>query len=198
MTNQSIYASDTDSIGKWSDWQGNLDAKILVIGQDWGSTKYWEDNDGKDTTQNPTNLHLKELFSALGFNIGDVSNPKHDEPLFFTNSVLCLKTGNMSSRIPKKCFQNCGSRFLKPLIDLVKPQILITLGTAPFKSILELFNPEGWKKVPPLRDVLRKSPILLTSEGLKLFPVYHCGGLGLANRNLEEQKHDWEYISERI
>ena len=25
-----------DSIGPWSLWQGNLEAQILVIGQDWG------------------------------------------------------------------------------------------------------------------------------------------------------------------
>jgi DNA polymerase len=194
MTNQSYYPSDTDSIGKWSDWQGKLNAEIMLIGQDWGSTKYWEDNEGKDTTQNPTNFHLKELFNHLGFDIGDVSNPNHDEPIFFTNSVLCLKTGNMSSTVYQKCFSNCGENFLKPLIDLISPKILITLGAAPFKSVLRLYRPEGSSQIPPLRDVVRHEPIIINTQGLKLFPMFHCGGLGLANRKFEEQKTDWDFI----
>jgi DNA polymerase len=194
VTNQSETPYDTNSIGKWSDWQGNLNAKIMVIGQDWGSLKYWLDNHGTDYEKNPTNLNLIQLFEELGFKIGTIFNPNPNEPLFFSNAVLCLKSGTMSASIPQRCFRQCGSRFLKPLIDIIKPEILITLGTAPFKSILGLYNPEGWIKVPPLRDVMRKSPIILNREGLKLFPVYHCGGLGLTNRKLLEQKKDWNFM----
>jgi DNA polymerase len=194
LTNQSLTSYDTNSIGKWSDWQGNLDAKIVVIGQDWGSLKYWNDNHGTDSETNPTNLNLIKLFEVLGYQIGTIFNPNPNQPLFFSNAVLCLKSGTMSSNISKRCFRNCGSRFLKPLIDIINPEILITLGTAPFASILELYRPEGWNKIPPLRDVVRKNPIILNSEGLKLFPMYHCGGLGLANRNLTEQKKDWEFM----
>lgn len=31
---------DSDEIGAWSLWQGNLDAELLIVGQDWGDTSY--------------------------------------------------------------------------------------------------------------------------------------------------------------
>ena len=60
------HGLDTDRpyINRWNLWQGNLDADIMVIGQDYGQKE-----DGKaievcsyaDTT-NPTDVRLKELF----------------------------------------------------------------------------------------------------------------------------------------
>ena len=35
-------------IGPWSLWQGNLDAEIMVIGQDWGDKNYFTKNKGHD------------------------------------------------------------------------------------------------------------------------------------------------------
>jgi len=194
MTNQSATQFDSASIGKWTDWQGNIDAKVMVIGQDWGSLDYWNKNQGNGTDTNPTNCNLMQLSGILGFDIGVVSNPNRSEPIFFTNSVLCLKDGNMSSPVLKKCYYNCGSKFLKPQIDIIKPQVIISLGYAPYASILELYRPIGIDQIRPLRDVIRKEPINFHDEDFKLFPVYHCGGLGLANRKLDEQKKDWENI----
>ena len=200
ITNQHETSYDTSSIGKWSDWQGNLDAKIMVIGQDWGSYNHWMAYQGQGSDENRTNINLIQLFEVLGYDIGLVSNPNPKAPVFFTNAALCLKgelkTGKMSSRVLKQCFRNCGTKFLKPLIDIIKPEILITLGKAPFSSILKLYDTEGWNKIPLMRNVVRQKPVLLNGLGLKLFPVFHCGGLGISNRSLEEQKKDWQSIKE--
>lgn len=34
-------AYDYNQIGSWSLWHGNLDAKIVVVGRDWGSAEDW-------------------------------------------------------------------------------------------------------------------------------------------------------------
>ncbi len=195
LTNQSQAEYDTSSIGKWSDWQGNLNANIMVIGQDWGSLTYWNENRGTDSPNNPTNLNLIRLFDTLGCKIGTIHKPTIDQPLFFTNSVLCLKQGNMSAKLTQKCIQNCGSRFLKPLVDLINPGLIITIGYKPYASLLALYKPNGWEKIKPLKAVVRQAPIILNPEGLKLIPMYHCGGLGLANRRMEEQLKDWKDIN---
>lgn len=39
---------DCEQIGAWSLWQGNLDAKLMVVGQDWGGTDYFLKNQGRD------------------------------------------------------------------------------------------------------------------------------------------------------
>lgn len=199
MTNQSFDpANDSNSIGKWSDWQGNLNARIMLIGQDWGTVEYWHKNKGRDSETNPSNITLKRLFSELDFNLGSIANPSHKEPLFFTNSVLCLKQGRMSDSISSRCYQNCGTKFLKPLIDLVNPEIIIALGRAPFASVMNLYKPEGFPKVPRQKDIVRAEPILIGEHNIKLFPVYHCGPLGRANRKFNEQVLDWMNIKKWI
>jgi len=30
---------DSEHIGPWSRWQGNLDSELMVVGQDWGDVK---------------------------------------------------------------------------------------------------------------------------------------------------------------
>src|ERR1035441_2430857 len=39
---------DSDQIGPWSLWQGNLSADLLVVGQDWGDTRYFAKNKGRE------------------------------------------------------------------------------------------------------------------------------------------------------
>ena len=42
-----IYDTGTH-IGSWSKWQGNLGAKIMVIGKEWGNVSYYIKNKGMD------------------------------------------------------------------------------------------------------------------------------------------------------
>ena len=38
---------NSEHIGAWSLWQGNLDAPVMVVGQDWGDTTYFIRNGGE-------------------------------------------------------------------------------------------------------------------------------------------------------
>jgi hypothetical protein len=59
---------------------------------------YWENN--------KTNETLRQLLMVLGYDIGTVFDPIKHKDLFFTNTVLCLKSGNMSSSITSKVYSN--------------------------------------------------------------------------------------------
>ena len=195
FTNQSETLYDTESIGKWSGWQGNLDARILVIGQDWGSLEYWEKHKGQDSKNNRTNNTLRELFRIIGIEIGTYEDPNLSARVFFTNTVLCLKAGSMNETVRKQCFKKCSEKFLNPLIDLIKPEIIVTLGTSAYESVIELSSTQDRKiNREPLRNIVRKNPIILNESGLVLFPFFHCGGLGLANRIISEQIEDWKFL----
>ena len=52
---------DCDHIGPWTLWQGNIGSELMVIGQDWGDTKYFAKNYGRDGADNPTNRNLRHL-----------------------------------------------------------------------------------------------------------------------------------------
>ncbi len=183
---------DCSEIGAWTQWQGNLDAKILVIGQDWGDVNYFNDNKGKDRDDNPTNKNLKNLFCQLGFDIGLPNNPVK-QPIFFTNAILGIKGDSqkkqMSGSVKTSWIKDSNDHFTKELISIIQPKIIITLGAMPLYAMKLLYSKSiSSEKLGILID---KNPIQL-EKGIQLFAFYHCGGLGLANRKLENQLKDWQ------
>lgn len=57
---------DRDQLGPWTLWQGNLNADLVVVGQDWGNDTYFLSNSGRDIAGNPTNKTLRDLLSVAG------------------------------------------------------------------------------------------------------------------------------------
>ena len=56
LTNPSVCQGgiyDTEQIGPWSQWQGNLNARLMVIGQDWGDSTYFGEHEGLDEGLDP-------------------------------------------------------------------------------------------------------------------------------------------------
>jgi len=181
-----------DQLGPWSRWQGNLDASILLIGQDWGNIDYYLDNKGYDTDHNPTNQNLVELFASIGINIGIPSKPNFSAPVFFTNTILGIKkNGNMSAKVRKAWAKESAELFLAPLIEIICPKTIITLGGHAYGEIARIYD----LSVLPLRELINTNPIRVGEK--EVYAMYHCGGLGLANRNFQLQKGDWARIENR-
>ena len=183
-----IY-DQNDHIGPWSAWQGNLDAKIFLIGQDWGNKKYYIDNGGSDLDDNTSNRNLIELFNVLEIDIGSPNTQNQTFPLFFTNAILGIKEGDMSRNVSKSWARESTNAFLDPLLKLINPQIIITLGKVAYDEIAYLYSLPKY----PLKSLIKQNPIAL-HDSKRLFAMYHCGRLGLANRNLILQKRDWKKI----
>jgi|SRR6516225_1079702 DNA polymerase len=56
LTNPSVCQGgiyDTEQIGPWSQRQGNLNARLMVIGQDWGDSTYFGEHEGLDEGLDP-------------------------------------------------------------------------------------------------------------------------------------------------
>jgi len=181
---------DCDEIGAWSQWQGNHNAEILVVGQDWGDIDYFINNHGKDSDDNPTNNNLIELFNVINIDIGLPSKPNKSAPVFFTNSILGIKTnGKMSGKVSQKWAKESTQEFLLPLIELIKPKVIITLGAIAYKEISKIYG----LPTNSLTKIVCETP-KFEVQGLKIYPRFHCGRLGIANRNFELQKQDWYKI----
>ena len=164
---------DHDEIGPWSLWQGNLNANLVLVGQDWGDVSYFATWRGIDQpTGNPTNENLKELLKIVGIEIG---NPREqqDRVIFLTNLILCLKTGGLQGYVEDQWFTNCASTFFRPLIEIINPRIIIALGKKSSDSILGLYG-TPYLKSAPFKSIVERSPYTL-SNMISLFPVYHCG-----------------------
>jgi len=185
---------DSEHIGPWSCWQGNLNSRIVVVGQDWGDISYYTKWKGIDPPQNNrTNENLQKFLSILGIQIGKPLE-KQEQVVFFTNLILCLKTGGLQASIEEQWLDNCSRYFFKPLMNIIKPQIIISLGKKVSESILDIYN-VSFSRNDKYSTMLQKSPFKLTNSTY-LFPVYHCGAKSInLNRSFDEQQKDWIRIA---
>jgi DNA polymerase len=184
---------DCDQVEAWAQWLGNLNAKIMLVGKDFGGTRFFREFRGGCNPERQTNKNLIQLFSSLGIDIGTPDRPNVSAPVFLTNAIFGLidspsKGGNP---IKRRMLQENAKEFLRPLIDIVDPEIIIPMGEKAFLGVCLALDIE--RSHQKLRDALAISP-LKSASGKLIFPVFHCGGLGLANRSFELQRSDWSRI----
>ena len=109
--------------------------------------------------------------------------------LFITNAVLCNPRdtdGNNSTPIKSEIF-NC-TKFLKSQIDLINPEIIVTLGATALHA-LNLIEPHSLSLKINVRTVntwLQK----------KLIPLYHPGQRAMLHRSLANQRSDYQFVSD--
>ena len=192
---------DSSQIGPWSRWQGNLQTKLMVVGQDWGDTNYFRKWKGFDDPNNPTNDNITKLLSSIGINIKPIIGADQVGDIFLTNAILCLKRNGLQSAVDGDWFENCGKKFLKPTIEIVKPNVLVALGEWPYKTILQAYDiryvrPQAYRMI--VEQIGQAGGKKLTG-GTLLFPVYHCGRRGVnQNRKWSDQLNDWKLIQQAI
>lgn len=186
---------DSNHIGPWSRWQGNLDAEIMVVGQDWGDVDYFRKWQGIDQPYgNPTNENLRELLKQFEIRI---RGPREAQlnVIFLTNLILCLKRGGLQSDVKDEWLENCSRNFFRELVTIIRPKKVLVLGERVSKAILGCYHipyPKSWG----LPNLMPKSPFPIGGRTL-LFPVYHCGAGGInRNRGFEDQREDWKKIAD--
>jgi uracil-DNA glycosylase len=83
---------------------------------------------------------------------------------------------------------------MSPLLEIVKPKIIITLGLSSYRGVLSIFE-KAVPKNKTLKSQIEISPFDLPNK-LLLFPMYHCGASVInRSRNLGDQKKDWAKLN---
>ena len=207
-------------INLWTYWQGHnhLDAKIMLVGQDWGSAfdassqatinqvalanegkpyRYLEDN------QSLTDKNLVELFKVL--NNLDITQPNPD--LFFTNFVLGYRSKGCSGKFDKNWIVH-DTPFFYELVNIIEPSVILCLGRITFESVISTFSNAKTIRIRNYNLFIESedNPIKIVLDSGKVvyvFALAHCGALGTMNRNrgkdrqtdtLKIQKEDWQRI----
>lgn len=186
---------DSQQVGPWSRWQGNLDAPLMVIGQDWGDVRYFKTNYGLENASNPTNKTLRELIGLLGIDVGDPGDLGQDGVEFFTNAILCLKNdGGLQAAVQRSWFDNCKP-FLKRQIEIVAPRILICLGERAYRSVAAAFDFHAGS----FRQAVESEDGIQIPNGTRVFPRYHCGRRILnTHRPMAIQIADWQRLTKHL
>ncbi|MEX2672839.1 MAG: uracil-DNA glycosylase family protein [Phycisphaeraceae bacterium] len=184
--------NDSDRIGPYSRWQGNLDAELMVVAQDFADVERFRRVRGWPDEHAGTNLRLVELLAEAGITIEAPCAGMSEDRVFFTNAVLCMK--RKDTTIPKDCFRRCGERFLRPMIELVAPQIVVTLGGGALQATCHAFGHH-----PPRRLAdAATNPIRLNPKSV-LMPLYHPSGRVFNRyRSMENQRQDWRRVRQLL
>lgn len=186
---------DGDEVGPWSRWLASRPARLILVGQDWGTTGYFQDHKGRDLCDNKTNLRLTEFLGRLGFNVGQPDREDRQSGVFATNAILCLKEGraqDMSAPVKQQWFTQCRP-FLRRTIDESSATIVISLGVIAYQSVARAFglNPR------PFREAVDLGIPLDLDDRRKAFAVYHPAARP-ANRTLDQMRADWSRIREKV
>ena len=193
LANPAEWATfDSPEIGPWSRLHGDLDAQIMVVGQDWGDVGYYQDFKGLDDFANPTMRTLEKLLRSINLDVSLQAYGEGPRGLFLTNAVLCLKkgVGGLQAPVEEAWFSNCGQRFLKRQIEIVRPRVVVSLGQRAYEAIVAAF---GLKRLR-FRDAVAGGAVQLV-PGVRLVPVYHCGNRILnTHRKLPAQMEDWRRV----
>ncbi len=205
-------------------WQGrgSLDAKIMLVGQDWGSpadaakdymaqfaeinagsrSSYWLD--GKSITDN----NLIELFSSIGYVVSSGAPWNHD--LFFTNFVLGYRNKGFSGKFQMR-WLNENKQFFLRLVNIIEPKVIICLGRHTFCGVMMAFDRKI--KIGSYNAFImgKDNPVevsLPSGQKTYVFAEAHCGAMGTLNRSrlkdpdgtngIALQKKDWARIKDYI
>ena len=197
---------ECEEINLWTYWQGRgcLDAKIMLVGQDWGSPT---DDSAAATMQqvqqanknlpyqylenNPsiTDKNLKYLFNVLGYDISE-----KQEDLFFTNFILGYRYKGFSGGY-SQAWAKHDKDYMKRLINIVSPKVVLCLGRATFEGVLSSFACQLSPKIKGYNAFIEstRNPVPVELEDgtvTYVFALAHCGAMGTLNRNRRKVKSD--------
>jgi len=222
LKNVILGHSCTDIIDFWPGAKQPLPppSKLLMLAQDYGPEGLWnlirksygkaEENpfiilEGKKIWYSTTMKNMKFLLKSIGLAFGDV---------FLANVILCARSsdakggsGNINTEI---AMTNCCIKreHLWKLLNIVKPQVIATLGSTPLHAIQNTLKNKGIG-VPPLlatkqlseliqRLSIRKIPDLqvhlpYSDRPVPIVPLYHPAARP-RNRMLKEQEVDYQRL----
>jgi uracil-DNA glycosylase len=182
---------DCDYVGPWTKSGSNMDAAVMVVGQDWSSG----DVLGRDPPDQfvarhgydpsfPTNKNLDNLLEAH----------LHCErgACYLTNLFPFIKPGKASSPIAMRDLVRCAKEFTICEIEIVSPKHVIALGHRTFVALL---NALGERSVPALSSAIG-NPYRHRDKNVHC--VAHTGALGTNNRGRDQVKADWARLGEFI
>jgi len=146
-----------------SEKNGNIGSKVMFIAEAPG--RHGADRTGKPLYGDKTGDNFEELLGHIAWEREDV---------FITNAVLCNPRGDEDNNAPPKSkeIRNCND-YLKRTIELVNPDVIVTLGGKALKALSYIKDKDHW-------------------NNKILFPLYHPSPTVVnCTRNLETQKKDF-------
>ena len=179
---------ECDHVSPWFKSAGNVDAEIMIVGQDWSSSDALNSEvpdphiirHGFDP-KFPTNKNLDGLLNRY-FGLTRAQ-------CYFTNVFPFIKPGNPSATIGQKDLNWSAKTFTLREIEIVSSQLVICLGCRTFLALMRAANLKG----APKMDQAINSPFKLAHS--RIYCVAHTGARGINNRGRKRVDEDWRRLA---
>jgi hypothetical protein len=183
-------AYECDFISPYTKTAGNVDAKVMVVLQDWTSDESLRGPLSEEraklghTPHLPTNRNLSRLLAeTFELALRDT---------YGTKLFPFIKPGGMSAPIRQADLINAARQFALPQIHIVKPKLVICLGFATFNA---LRLAAGLPPCPTLDSAISSR---FNIDGTRVWCQAHTGALGQNDRNrggVDRVSDDWRRMS---
>jgi len=166
-----------DKTAVLSDLNGSINPKVLFIAEAPG-------RQGADRTRRPfygdkSGENFQRLLDSI-----DLTR----EEIFITNAVMCSpRTATDANRKPTKAEINNCSSFLRRQIELIRPNVIATLGSVALEALTAIEYHEFKLKTDAAR--------ILDWYGVQLVPLYHPSPQVIAShRRMDQQLEDFRAL----
>lgn len=163
-----------------SNLNGNINSKVVFIAEAPG--RLGAECTGIPLYGDATGNNFETLLSNIGWNREDV---------FITNAILCNpQDENGNNATPTKdeiC--NC-SYYLNMVLELIEPEVVVTLGAKALEALNNIENHEY-----TLKDNVAT---LVPWHGTKIFPMYHMSPRAAIHRSMIQQRTDFIALSHEV
>jgi uracil-DNA glycosylase family 4 len=158
---------------------GPPDARVMFVGEAPG--RLGAARTGVPFTSDQSGRRFQELLALAGL---------RREEVFVTNAVLCHPDGGGRNRRPSPAEVRACSRWLSAQLDLVQPQLVVTLGEVALRA-LGLLSPHPYL----LRRHVGQA---LPWAGRRLLPLYHPSPRTANRRPPAQQAEDFRRLGEFV
>lgn len=182
---------ECDHVSPWTKSGCNVNADVMVVGQDWSDDKVLAADPPKQfVAENgfdpsfPTNRNLDKLL-LKHFSLTR-------EECYLTNLFVFIKSGNASNALSLPDMEWSAREFTLPEIRVVSPRIVLALGLRTYLALMRATDRKGSPKISEAID----NPF--DHDGTRIQCVAHTGGRGMSNRGRAQVEKDWEQIAQSI
>jgi uracil-DNA glycosylase len=183
---------ECDHVSPWSISACNVNAELMIIGQDWASSDILEREPdevrrsiGQDWSSS-TNTNLRRFLEHMTLEFSDT---------YATNIFPFIKKGSKSAPIPFRDLVRCARTYALPQIEIVSPRMAICLGKRTFDAIRRAsgLNRLDWSEA--------RSPGLPNTRlgSVEIYGMPHPSPLGIINAGGEDAvDRGWRLLAEHF
>lgn len=179
---------ECNHVSPWTKSGHNVDADVMVIGQDWVGSDVLERDLPDDHVLKygfdpkfPTNSNLNKL---LKHHFG-----LSREDCYLTNLFAFIKPGHASANIPLVYLTESARKFTLEEIRIVSPRLVICLGLRTFRA---LARAAGEDEPRNMKEAIGSS---FSYGRSAIHCVAHTGAFGMNNRGPDQVRKDWRKLA---